>query len=196
MLLGATVTWISCFVISLFFSNVGATVGKKKPTVHKRVVEESELSVPVYKEALTEVTVKSDIWCWKCEDVGCMDGWMDGWNIFWWQLEMKCLNWGGEEYTPRNIKLWKTSPIFRSDSLFLLRKRTTTPVSNSASLSCTETTMKYINWCTWPGLRCFSMEMFFTNMKLAEEHAPNRHDVCVSDSVETRTPPLNLGNEV
>lgn len=34
---------------------------KKKPTVHKRVVEESELSVPVYKEALTEVTVKSDI---------------------------------------------------------------------------------------------------------------------------------------
>lgn len=193
MLLGATVTWISCFVISLFFSNVGATVGKKNLLYTKEWWKNQNCLFQFIKKPWLKLLLN------QMSDVGSVKmlvAWMDGWNIFWWQLEMKCLNWGGEEYTPRNIKLWKTSPIFRSDSLFLLRKRTTIPVSNSASLSCTETTMKYINWCTWPGLRCFSMEMFFTNMKLAEEHAPNRHDVCVSDSVETRTPPLNLGNEV
>lgn len=43
---------------------------EKKPTVHKRLVEDSEPSVPGDKEALTEVTVKC---------VMMLDAWMVGW---------------------------------------------------------------------------------------------------------------------
>lgn len=76
MLLGATVTWISCFVISLFFSNVGATVGKKNLLYTKEWWKNQNCLFQFIKKPWLKLLLN------QMSDVGSVKmlvAWMDGW---------------------------------------------------------------------------------------------------------------------